>query len=134
MTHKILVAAALAFGLGTAVAVAQTNPSQPEGASDMMTTNPQLPTGWDGAIADAFFADPQMGTLHSQAEVQTNWQALDDAQQAQVRADCATMDTAGAQTDDGLTTGSTTPDTATPGETATTAAALEQVCDWVDAM
>lgn len=134
MTHKILVAAALAFGLGTAVAVAQTSPTQQEGASDMMTTNTQLPTGWDGAIADAFFADPQMGTLHSQSEVQSNWQALDAAQQAQVRTDCATMDTARAQSDDGMTTGSTTPDSATPGETATLSAALDQVCDWVGAM
>lgn len=128
MTHKILVAAALAFGLGTAMAAAQTDPAQPGGAADI-TTNQQLPSGWDGAIADAFFSDSQMGTLRSQSEIQTNWQELNAEQQAKVRSDCASMDTAGAQSDSNLTTGSTT-----PGESTTTMAAVEQVCDWVGSM
>ncbi|RIK85169.1 MAG: hypothetical protein DCC69_11140 [Hyphomicrobiales bacterium] len=140
MTYRILVAAALSLGLGTAVAMAQTDPAQP-GASPGVTASPQLPTGWEGPIADAFFADQQMGTLRSQEEVRSNWEALSDEQQAQVRSDCSTMDTAGTQTDDDMTTGSTTPDSAAPGTTpgatpgeAVNMAAVEQVCDWIDAM
>lgn len=149
MTYKLLVAATLSLGLGTAVAMAQTETTQPEaGAASGATAESQLPSGWDGAIGDAFFADQEMGTLRSQEEVSTNWQALTEEQQAQVRSHCDTMDTAaatpapagdatqapadgdttaGAETQDNVTTGSTTPD-------AMHTASIEQVCDWVDAM
>ena len=151
MIYKLFVAAALSLGLGTAVAVAQTDSAQP-GASAVpdTTASPQLPAGWDGAIGDAFFADPAQGTLRSEEEVRANWGMLSDEQQAQVRAHCATIDTAaadapeptddtsaanapttgdtssaGAQTDDEMTTGSTTPDTMHT-------ASVEQVCDWIE--
>lgn len=124
MTYKLLVAAALSLGLGTGIAMAQdvTQP-QPNAASP----DAQLPMGWEGPIGDAFFADPQLGTLRSQEEVRTNWGALTDEQQAQVRSYCDTVDTAAAGTDEDVTTGSTTPDTAHM-------ASVVQVCDWVGQM
>lgn len=126
MTYKLLVAAALSLGLATATAMAQTSPTQPDaGASPSAAP---LPMGWDGAIGDAFFANPGLGTLRSQEEVTTNWQTLTAEQQAQVRTHCDTVDTAGAATPDSqVTTGSTTAD-------ATHTASIKQVCDWVDAM
>lgn len=143
MTYKLLVAAALSLGLGTAVAMAQTDTIEPEaGAAPDATAGSQLPMGWDGAIGDAFFADPELGTLRSQEEVSANWETLTDEQQAQVRAHCDTVDTAAADTmeapaddttagadvmDDDVTTGSTSPDT-------THTASIEQVCGWVDTM
>lgn len=151
MTYKLLVAATLSLGLGTAVAMAQTDNAQPEaGATSDSAASTQLPSGWDGAIGDAFFSDTQQGTLRSQDEITANWETLTDEQQAQVRADCDTIDTAAAGTmdapagdnaagsssdstasadsmDDQVTTGSTTGD-------AMHTASIKQVCDMVDAM
>lgn len=146
MTYKLLVAATLSLGLGTAIAMAQTETTKPEaGAASGTTAGSQLPSGWDGAIGDAFFADQKMGTLRSQDEVRTNWKALTEEQQAQVRSRCDTMDmaaasagdaaqapaagktTAGADKKDKMTTSSTTPD-------AMHTASIKQVCGWIDAM
>lgn len=132
MTYKLLVAAALSLGLGSAVAMAQTEPAETETAPGV-TASPQLPAEWEGPIADAFFSDQETGTLRPQDEVQSNWEALTDEQQAQVRADCAKMDTAVTETDDDMTTGSTTPDSTTSADVVETAA-IEQVCDWIEAM
>lgn len=137
MTYKLLVAAALSLGLGTAIAVAQTDTIEPEaGAVPDAAVGSELPAGWDGAIGDAFFADPELGTLRSEEEVRANWEALSEEQQAQVRSHCDTFDTAaadtlddpaGAEVDEG-TTASTTPDGAAH------TASVEQVCGWIDTM
>jgi len=130
MTFKLLAAIALSLGLGTAVALAQTDPIQPETGATT-DSGATLPPGWEGALGDAFFSDPTTGTLRSQDEVQANWQNLTEEQQAQVRAHCETTATAGADTgaaaDDEVTTGSTTPD-------GTNVVAMQQICEWVDAM
>ena len=156
MTYRLLVAATLSLGLGTAVALAQTS-----------QTAANLPSDWDPAIADAFFSDTEMGTLRTETEVQTNWADLTTEQQAQVRAHCATVDTAGSalppagsdttagastDTTTGMSGGTTGSDTTAGASTDTTtstdsdittgsttigpihAAGLEQVCDWIDAM
>lgn len=127
MTHKLLIAAALSLGFGTAVAMAQNDVLQPDAAPGPGAET-SLPMGWDGAIGDAFFADPATGTLRTEEEVRANWQGLSEEQQAQVRSHCATVDTADAQTNDQMTTGSVTPD-----ETMHIAS-IERVCDWVGAM
>ena len=77
--------------------------------------------------ADAFFANEQLSVLRARNDIQTNWEMLSDEQQAQVRADCATVDTAANQTDDDMTTSSTTPDNAVT-------AAVERVCEMVGGM
>lgn len=97
MTYRILAAATLSLGLGTAVAMAQTTTVQPDaGAAPDAGMQTTLPMGWDDAVGDAFFSDADLGTLRSQDEVQANWNDLSEAQQAQVRAHCATIDTAAA--------------------------------------
>lgn len=109
MTYKLLVAATFALGLGTAIAVAQTDTVQPEaGAAPDVTTDTHLPSGWDGAIGDAFFSDAELGTLRSQEEVQANWETLTDEQQAQVRSHCDTIDTAATDTLEAPAAGDTT--------------------------
>lgn len=144
MTYKLFVAAALSLGLGTAVAMAQTDTVQPEpGAASDSAVSTQLPAGWDGAIGDAFFSNPEHSTLRSKTEASANWETLTDEQRAQVRAYCDTIDTAAAGAtdapsgdaaagadamDDQVTTGSTAADNAT------NVAAIEQVCDMVATM
>ena len=126
MTPKFLIAAALSLGLGTGFAMAQNDVIQPD-ASPAPGSETTLPMGWEGPIGDAFFSDPATGTLRTEEEVRANWQGLTDEQQAEVRAHCATIDTAAAEPDDDMTTGSVTDD-------ATQTAAIEQACEWVDAM
>ncbi|MCO5156770.1 MAG: hypothetical protein M9945_08455 [Aquamicrobium sp.] len=132
MTPKLLIAAALSLGLGTGFAMAQNDVIQPD-ASPAPGSETTLPMGWEGPIGDAFFADPATGTLRTEDEVRANWQGLTEEQQAEVRAYCATVDTAAAappdqMTDDQMTTGSITPDEANQ------VAAIQQACGWVDAM
>lgn len=127
MTHKLLIAATLAFGFGTAAAMAQSTPAQPETGAAGPTVEGTLPMGWEGPIGDAFFSDSAAGTLRSEAEIRANWEGLTAEQQAQVRTDCATFDTARTQPDDKMTTGSVT-----TGDR-TDMAAVEQVCDMVGA-
>ncbi len=128
MTPKLLIAAALSLGLGTGFAMAQNDVIQPD-ASPAPGSETTLPMGWEGPIGDAFFADPATGTLRTEDEVRANWQGLTEEQQAEVRAYCATVDTAAAAPpDDQMTTGSIT-----PGDAAQVAA-VEQACEWVDAM
>ena len=129
MIRKLVIASALTFGFGAATAIAQTTPAQPETGAAGPSTQETLPMGWDGAIGDAFFTDAAAGTLRSEAEIRTNWDGLTDAQQAQVRADCANVDTAASGTDDNMTTGSITPD----GEGAVMAS-VQHVCGMVGAM
>lgn len=125
MTPKLLIAAALALGLGTGIAMAQNDALQPGtgAAPDMQGT---LPQGWEGAVGDAFFADPATGTLRTEEEARANWQGLTDEEQAQVRAYCETI--ASVPPDDQMTTGSIV-----PGD-ATQVAAIERACGWVDTM
>lgn len=127
MTPKLLIAAALSFGLGTGVAMAQNDILQPDAAPGTTTT---LPMGWEGPIGDAFFADPATGTLRPEGEVRANWQSLTMQQQAEVRTYCATVDTAANVTppDDQMTTGSITPDDATH------VAAIDKACEWIKDM
>ena len=130
MTHKLLIAAALTLGLGTATAMAQTTPAQPETGAASPGMQDTLPMGWEGPIGDAFFSDAPAGTLRSEAEIRANWEGLTSEQQAQVRSDCANVDTAATQSDDSddMTTGSVTPDDGT------VTASVEQVCGMVGAM
>ena len=84
MLSRILAAGALVMGLSVG-ALAQTDSStESPGAA---ATSPM--PGWDQSVADAFFADPTMGTLRPQDEIRQNWVSLSPEQQAQVRSDCA---------------------------------------------
>lgn len=150
MTYKLIAAATFSLGLCTAIAMAQTDTTMPDtGAAPDTAAGSQLPSGWDGAIGDAFFADSELGTLRSEDEVRANWETLTDEQQAQVRSHCATVDMAAADTTNdaaGGTTGDTTAGDTTTGadddvttsstspEGAMHTASIEQVCGWVDAM
>lgn len=149
MTYKLLAAAAFSLTLGaSALAQAPAPAPAPTGQETGATAGSGLPAEWEGAVGDAFFSDVEAGTLRSEDEVRANWQDLSAEQQAQVRTDCASFDTAaadtqspassgesgestaaaGAEDDDSVTTGSTMPDSGTH------TAALEQVCDWIDTM
>lgn len=128
MTSRLLIAAAMSLGLGTGIAMAQNDTAQPD-AAPAPGTESTLPSGWTGAIGDAFFSDPAAGTLRSEDEVRTNWEGLSDEQQAQVRAECATVATAQTQPDDNMTTGSVT-----PGSDNMHMASIQQACEWVEAM
>lgn len=138
--HKLLLAASLSLGLATAAA-AQTS-------SDPALGGPNgLPVGWDGAIGEAFFSDTQSGTLRSEAEARANWDTLSSEQQAQVRAHCVSVDTAGgAGTMPGTgsdVTGSTgaagdqppagtSLPSAGAGAGADYTASVQQVCRWIE--
>lgn len=98
MFRRILVAAALAAGVSGAVY-----------AQDLT---------WDQAVNDAF-VDPATGTLLPADEIQANWSALSEEQQAQVRADCE------------MTTASVDPNEA---DRPTDDSAIAQVCDLIDTM
>lgn len=139
MSYKLLLAVALSLGMGSGLALAQSDTSGATlGATADVTTDAQLPTGWEGPIGDAFFSDTDAGTLRSEDEVRANFDALTVEQQAQVRSHCETYDTASAETgasmsattetetDDTLTTGSTT-----DGSMMLTAS-IEQICGWID--
>lgn len=128
MTNRFLIATAVLLGLGTGIAMAQTNTAQPD-AAPAPGMDSTLPSGWSGAIGDAFFSDPAAGTLRSEDEVRANWEGLSDEQQAQVRAECTTVASAQAQPKDNMTTGSVT-----PGNDNMHMASIQQACEWVDAM
>lgn len=128
MTPRFLIAAVLSFGLGTGVAMAQTNTTQPD-AAPAPGMDSTLPSGWSGAIGEAFFTDPAAGTLRSEDEVRTNWEGLSEEQQAQVRAECTTVASAQEEPKDDMTTGSVT-----PGNDNMHMASIQQACEWVDAM
>src|SRR5690606_24935960 len=51
---------------------------------------------WTGAIGNAFFTDSAMTSLRSESEIRSNWSSLSTEQQAQVEADCNTIQTASA--------------------------------------
>jgi len=145
MTYKLLAATALSLALGTAIAAAQTTTTQPEaGASADVAAAAELPSGWDGAIGDAFFADAGAGTLRSEDEIRANWEKLTEEQKAQVRSHCDTVDTAAAPATTEKPAGDTTAGAETDGDKMTTSsttpgaemhtAAIGQVCGWVDSM
>ncbi len=107
MTSRILIAAALSFGLGTAAYGA---------AGDT----------WGERLTDMFFANPGDHTLRSEEEVRANWQELSAEEKAQVRADCEANRIAIA-TDQMSTEGSTSRgevDSETTGK----------LCGWLDGM
>lgn len=121
MTSKILIAAALSLGLGTAVAMAQNDQLEPDaGAAPGAETT--LPAG--EAAGEAFFTDPATGALRTEEDVRANWQTLSEEQQAEVRVFCDTVDMA-ATPDDDMTTGSVTTDEV---------ASIEQSCGWIEGM
>lgn len=128
MIRKLLIASALTLGFGAATAIAQTAPTQPETGAAAPSAEAGMPMGWEGPIGDAFFSDPAAGTLRGEAEIRANWEGLSDEQKAEVRSHCVTVDTAGTQTDDSVTTGSVTPD----GDTHM--AAVQQVCGMVGSL
>lgn len=125
MTSRLLFAAIMSLGLGTGLAMAQTSTTQPD-TQAAPGAQSDLPMGWEGAIGDAFFSDPAAGTLRTEDEARANWSGLTAEQQAQVRTQCENMDTAGAATDDQLTTSSVTP--------GTHMASIQRICDWVGDM
>lgn len=158
MSRKIIIAAALLVGFGTAafgqgsddllqgdqVEGPQAGSSGSVGVSGEGSDTGSVPPGWDGAIADALFADEGAGTLRSQQEVQENWDKLSGEQQASVREYCAGSDVAQTgSSGDGeanVTTGSTQGQaqggnaTGDAREPAPTRASLIRLCEWVAEM
>lgn len=150
MSCKFLIAASLSLGLATG-AVAQTSTqTAPQtgtdpaaaGTSTSTSTSSGLPMGWDGAIGDAFFSDPQTGTLRPETEVRSNWDTLTSDQQARVRSHCASVDTAssatttpGAGSDVTGSTGSAggqpPAGTALPTAKSDHTASIQQACGWI---
>jgi hypothetical protein len=94
MSYKIIPALAFSLSLGTA-AVAQTMDTDIEAGAEAGLAA-ELPAGWEGEIAGAFFEDEELGILRDESEARANFEALGEEQQAQVRAHCATVDTAAA--------------------------------------
>lgn len=128
MSYRIVAALALSLGLSTA-ALAQT--SGTETTTGSANGEVMLPTGWEGEIADAFFSDPDAGTLKPEAEITANWGNLSAEQQASVRSECETR-TAATGTDTTTGTGTTagaTTDTTTGGASTDTTAGAETETD-----
>lgn len=118
MSYRIVAALALSLGLSTA-AFAQTSGTDTTTGSGgetsgAATSTMTLPSGWEGAIGDAFFSDSAAGTLRSEEEIRSNWGSLSADQQAQVRTECESR-MAAAGTDTQVQTGSTTTGSATTG-------------------
>lgn len=107
MTYKLFLAATLSLGLGTGIALAQSDTTTTDstlGAAPDATAGSDLPTGWEGAIGDAFFSDADAGILRSEDEVRANFNTLTETQKAEVRDHCELYDTAAVDVD--TTTGS----------------------------
>lgn len=144
MSCKFLIAASLSLGLATG-AVAQTAPqtgTDPAAAGTSTSTSSGLPMGWDGAIGDAFFSDPQTGTLRPETEVRSNWDTLTSDQQARVRSHCASVDTASSATttpgagsdvtgSTGSAGGQAPAGTALPTAKSDHTASIQQACGWI---
>lgn len=94
MSYKIIPALAFSLSLGTA-AVAQTMDTDIEAGAETGLAA-ELPAGWEGEIAEAFFEDEELGALRDESDVRANFEDLDEIQQAQVRAHCLAIDTAAA--------------------------------------
>ena len=114
MTYRILAAATLALGLGTA-AMAQT---ATDGASpsDAPVTLPQT-------ALSPFFTEPFNGGLVSDQIKQERWATMTDMQKEQARAECDRFASEG-MSDDDMTTASVEP-------TGTYEASIGQLCDWI---
>ncbi|QGZ34616.1 hypothetical protein [Stappia indica] len=142
MSCKFLIAASLSLGLATG-AVAQTAPQTgTDPAAAGTSTSSGLPMGWDGAIGDAFFSDPQTGTLRPETEVRSNWDTLTSDQQARVRSHCASVDTASSATttpgagsdvtgSTGSAGGQAPAGTALPTAKSDHTASIQQACGWI---
>lgn len=63
-----------------------TTPTAPPSASSTA-----MPSGWSGAISEAFFTDETGATLRTDDEITERWSSLAGEQQDQVRADCETI-------------------------------------------
>lgn len=147
MTYKLLLAATLSLGLGTGIALAQSDTTTDStlGATPDATVGSGLPAGWDGAIGDAFFSDTDAGVLRSEDEIRANFNTLTETQQAEVRDHCQTYDTASADSTmqdsmdssgtDSTVTGSTTADSSASaaGDPMITAS-IERACGWINSM
>lgn len=156
MFSKLLLATALTLSLGgTALAQSSSGSTTGGGAATGADATGTMggssfegiPSGWEGDINDAFFTDDM--TLRSQDEIASNWGNLSAEQQAQVKADCTSMqasmegDTemgdAGGSKPDETTTSATTSSPATGGATGGASAsasdqmaAMQELCGWVE--
>ena len=124
MKTRMMTASAIALML-CAPAIAQTTTTGTENSSAMSSAMPQ---GWNTELGNAFFSDPELGTLRTEEEINTNWASLSAEQQAQVTGYCDTMDTASASGGAGSTmpsgdaaSGAATTDTTAGVTTGTTA-------------
>lgn len=153
MTFKLLAIAATSLSLGTMGALAQTDTTPGTGAVDGMP-HEGMPMEWEGSIGDAFYSDPELGTLHGEDEMRANWDGLSEEDQTAVREYCErySMDEGGvgmgADTGTGAATDTGAPtaaDTGTAGEaTDSTAmapaepgadmhqASLRQICEVIE--
>lgn len=131
MTSKLLLAAALAFGLGTATAMAQNDQLEPDSGA-APGTEATTPPG-ARSLGESFFVDPATRTLRTEAEVRAGWSQLSAQQRAEVRDYCGAVDAAAAPPDDEMTTGSVTPDSTMP-DSAMDVASIERSCSWVSGM
>lgn len=100
MKTKMMTASAVALML-CAPAFAQTTTTDTANSSASMSS--AMPQGWNDELGDAFFSDPELGTLRTEEEISTNWASLSAEQQAQVTGYCDTMDTASASGGAGAT-------------------------------
>lgn len=116
MTFRILAAAALTLGLGTAAMAQATNDS---GGSNTPMTMPE------NALSP-FFTEPFDGALVSDAIKQERWMAMSTDQQEAARAECDRFASNG-MSDDDMTTASTE-------ATSTYQASVGQLCDWIDTL
>jgi predicted Fe-S protein YdhL (DUF1289 family) len=128
MKTRMMTATAVALML-CAPALAQTTTSDTANSSANMSS--AMPQGWNDELGNAFFSDPELGTLRTEDEIGTNWASLSAEQKAQVTGYCDTMDTASAtgtagssMSGDAAATGTASTDTtagATTGTAGTTA-------------
>lgn len=99
MHFKILTALALSLSLGTS-ALAQTATDTDTTADTGMSAAGGLPSEWEGEIGEAFFSDPEHGTLRSEDDVRAAWDELSEDQQTVVQSHCAEVDTTASAPDD----------------------------------
>lgn len=110
---KLLSATAIVL-CTSGIALAQTTSGGTSGGMETDTT--MGVSSWDQTTIDAFFTDDNM--LRPEAELRSGWEALDTAEQDQIRTDCqAMMADAGGTTGTDTMTGSGTSTDTTAGAT-----------------
>ena len=117
MLHRLFAVTALSLVLGTAALAQSSSTGTTSGSgtsapgtagSGSSTSGSGMPSGWSGAIGDAFFTESSGSTLRSNDEIRSRWSSLSSEQQAQVRSDCQGLasNTAGTGSTSGTSTGS----------------------------